>query len=131
MFERFQDRRPLSRSTAPFCATTAIYGRAAGSEREGFRARLPAGVRGGGVHVEPFGNAAVYDSTHAVEAPVLVVRAMEPPPDRNAMDFRSSPTWPGLARHFRHGSEVYHADRTHFLPMEDPALVAGYILADD
>ena len=43
------------------------------------------------------------------------------------MDFRYSPTWPGLANQFRRGRELYLPDQTHFLPMEQPQLVAKLI----
>jgi hypothetical protein len=59
---------------------------------------------------------------------VLIVRVMEA---RGAFDFRHSPTWPGLVREFARGREVHLDDRHHLLPMEDPALVAAHVLADD
>jgi hypothetical protein len=44
------------------------------------------------------------------------------------MDFRYSPTWPGLVDEFRHAREVHLPDETHFLPMEHPDLAARFIL---
>jgi hypothetical protein len=44
------------------------------------------------------------------------------------MDFASSPTWPGLVGELRNGREIHLADRTHFLPMESPELVARLVL---
>jgi len=72
-------------------------------------------------------NPGVYASIRALEIPVLILRAKEPSADRDVMDFSSSPTWPGLVDEFRQGSEVYLPDHTHFLPMEAPKLVAGYV----
>jgi lipase len=78
-----------------------------------------------------FGNAAVYRSVPAVDVTVFLVRVMEPPTPLDLLDFRYSPTWPRLAERFKWGCEVHLPDRTHFLPMEDPALTASYILADE
>ena len=75
-------------------------------------------------HTNPGGHA----SARALEIPVLVVRAKSPPPDRSVMDFSSSPTWPGLVHEFRRGRELHLPDRSHFMPMEDPQLVAKLIL---
>jgi pimeloyl-ACP methyl ester carboxylesterase len=80
------------------------------------------------VYMTSRGNGGIIERTQAVEVPVLVVRAMEPPADGTLPDFRYSPTWPGLAGAFRRGSDRHLPDRTHFLPMEDPALAAQLIL---
>jgi pimeloyl-ACP methyl ester carboxylesterase len=44
------------------------------------------------------------------------------------MDFSKSPTWPGLAAALPRGRDVFLPDHTHFIPMEDPALVARFII---
>jgi lipase len=80
------------------------------------------------VYMGALENAGVHDSVAAVSVPVLVVRAQEPPTLRDRMDFRFSPTWPGLAAAFRHGREIHVPECTHFVPMEDPARVARWIL---
>jgi pimeloyl-ACP methyl ester carboxylesterase len=69
----------------------------------------------------------LYALIDTITLPVTVLRA--PPRDdaSTAMDFSKSPTWPGLAGRFRHGRDVYLPERTHFIPMEDPALTADYI----
>ena len=71
-------------------------------------------------------NGAVYDSVRALDIPVTVVRAKEPPPG-SIGDFISSPTWPGLAAEFKQGRDVHWADCTHFIPMERPDDVIGLI----
>ena len=80
------------------------------------------------VYMAALENAGVHDSVARVQAPVLVVRAQEPPTLRDRMDFRFSPTWPGLAAVFPNGREIHVPERTHFVPMEDPAQVARWIL---
>ena len=63
--------------------------------------------------------------------PVTLLRAMEPRTPADLADFRNSPTWPALATRFRDARDVQRPDRTHFLPMEDPALVASLVSGDD
>jgi len=72
-------------------------------------------------------NPAVYDAIRALEIPVMILRAKRPPVDRDLMDFSSSPTWPGLVDEFRNGRERHLTEHTHFIPMEDPDLVARYV----
>ena len=80
------------------------------------------------VYMTSRGNGVIHDCVRAVEVPVLVVRAMQPPSDGPLADFRYSPTWPALAAAFPQGRDRYLADRTHFLPMEDPEFAARLIL---
>jgi len=43
------------------------------------------------------------------------------------MDFSASPTWPELAAQFPRGQDVHLPELTHFIPMQDPQLVADFI----
>lgn len=61
-----------------------------------------------------------------VRVPVTVVRA-HPFVERPTENFAGSPTTPDLAARFPHGRDVHLADHSHFIPMEDPALVARLI----
>jgi pimeloyl-ACP methyl ester carboxylesterase len=60
--------------------------------------------------------------------PVRVLRARERG-EGGAMDMSSSPTAPGLAGRFPRGEDLYLPRHSHFIPMEDPALVAGEVVA--
>lgn len=79
------------------------------------------------VYMSSRSNAEIYRSIHAISLPVLILRAKEPPPDRNIMDFSSSPTWPKLVNEFKNGREIHFADHTHFLPMEIPDQIIAII----
>ena len=68
-------------------------------------------------------NPGILDSARAIEVPVRILRAMEPPTDADRMNFSYSPTWPGLVELFKQGEETYLADCTHFIPMQMPDLV--------
>ncbi len=66
-----------------------------------------------------------------VEVPVTVLRAERREGARtDVMDFARSPTWPALAAQFAHGTDVYLPELTHFIPMQDPELVARFVAQD-
>ena len=93
--------------------------------------RLPAGLRAGlrGPRL-PAGagsNPGIYASIRALQIPVLVLRARPQDPSIKPWDPLGTPTWPALAQEFRHGRDLQLLDKTHMLPMEDPALVARLI----
>lgn len=70
----------------------------------------------------------IYGRIPEVDVPVVVLRARMREPDEHAiMDFSTSPTWPEVASRFRYGTDVYLPGHTHFIPLQDPALVAAYI----
>ena len=74
-------------------------------------------------------DANLYGLIPNIETPVLVLRAKLRDPDSAEMDFTASPTWPELASQFPHGQDVYLPELTHFIPMQDPQLVADFIVA--
>jgi pimeloyl-ACP methyl ester carboxylesterase len=70
----------------------------------------------------------IHAEVARVQLPVTVLRAPpRAPGDTSVMDFSKSPTWPELASRFPRGRDVFLPDHTHFIPMEDPELVARYI----
>lgn len=73
----------------------------------------------------------IYAQIPGVRIPVVVLRARGRDPEEHAiMDFSRSPTWPQVAEQFEQGVDVYLPDYTHFIPMEDPPLMASYIRGD-
>lgn len=68
-------------------------------------------------------NAAIHDAARRVDIPVLVVRALH----TNLFDFKSSPTWPGLAGLLPRGTDLHRPDMTHFHPFQDPEDAARII----
>lgn len=71
---------------------------------------------------------AIHDRLSAITAPVTLLRALRRAhPPKGETDFIGSPTWEKLTELFPNATDVYLPDNTHFMPMEDPALVAGYI----
>lgn len=126
MFERFADRPPYSvfdtRSLHDYCQ----HGLKPAADGQGFELACKPGFEGR-VYPTAMGNAGVYASIRALQIPVLVLRARPQDPSIKPWDPLGTPTWPPLAQEFRFGRDLQLMDKTHMLPMEDPALVARLI----
>ncbi len=70
----------------------------------------------------------IHEKIRGIKMPVKVLRAKQRGGNDTTMDFSSSPTWENLASAFKIGRDVYLPEFTHFIPMQDPALVARHIL---
>ena len=130
MFERFRDRVPYAIFDRAALRDYCEYGLLPVADGEGFELACTPETEAS-VYMTSRSNPGVYDSIRAIEVPVMILRAREAPEGGDAMDFSSSPTWPGLVNEFERGREVYLPDHTHFLPMEAPELVAGYVSGED
>ena len=126
MVERFADRPPYAvfdpQSLHDYCQ----HGLRPADDGRGFQLACAPRFEG---KVYPLArqNPGVYASIRALQIPVLVVRARPQNPSILPWDPLGSPTWPGLAAEFHQGRDLLLADKTHFLPMEDPALMARLI----
>ncbi len=70
----------------------------------------------------------IHALTAGITIPVDVLRARQRDPGpRDVRDFSASPTWEHLAASFAQGRDIFLPHLTHFIPMQDPALVARYI----
>ncbi len=122
MVERFRHRLPFNRWKPEVLHDYCQYG------------LLPAGA-GYLLACPPAIEAAIYTSATeepiyaelaTIQVPTVVLRGH--PHDLNAAtDLSASPTAPDLAAHFPHGRDVQLLNHSHFIPMETPTLVAGYI----
>lgn len=130
MEARFRDRTPYAAFAPEVLADYCNHGLLPAPDGDGYVLACPPAFEAN-VYMTARLHDGIYEDVAAVDVPVFVVRAMVPPPDRGLMDFRYSPTWPGLAARFRRGRELHLADRTHFFPMEDPELAARLIREDE
>ncbi len=74
-------------------------------------------------------DASIFALIPQIETPTVVLRASPREVGSTQMDFSMSPTWPQLAAMFPRGQDVHLPELTHFIPMQDPRLVADFILA--
>jgi pimeloyl-ACP methyl ester carboxylesterase len=130
MIDRLKDRPSFAAFDPDVLRDYCTYGLLPRADGPGFELACPPEYEAA-VYDASLGNREIYERVRAVTIPVLIVRAMEPRTPSDLFDFRYSPTWPDLATEFRNARDRYFPDRTHFLPMEDPALTASLILAED
>jgi len=71
------------------------------------------------------GNEIIHELLPGLTLPVTLLRAAPDP--ENPDNLAASPTWPGLAGALPNATEIYLPGMTHFIPMEDPELVADVI----
>ena len=77
------------------------------------------------IYLNQEGNEAIHELLPGLTLPVTLLRAAPDP--ENLGNLTASPTWPGLAAALPNAREIYLPDMTHFIPMEDPELVARVI----
>lgn len=127
MFERFAGSGPFVDFDRAVLRDYCQFGLLPDPEGEGFVLACPPEFEAS-VYMAAMRHGEVHRSALALDIPVFLIRAMERPDDGGHMDFRYSPTWPGLVGELRRGRELHLPDRTHFLPMEHPAETAKLIL---
>ena len=126
MYERFADRMPFAawdpRVLEDYCRFGVVRDETAGGFVLACPPRIEASIY--------LASAArdIHELVERVPLPVTVLRARPRTGDREGMDFSASPTWPDLAARFPDGRDVQLPERSHFIPMEDPALTAEFVL---
>ncbi len=124
MFARFHDKPPFDSWQTEVLRDYCDYALVPEGE-DGALTLACDPVNEAALYMAQAGNEAILDQLSSLTVPVTVLRAPPGPPD--VMDFSSSPTWPGLADALPLARDVYLPDHNHFIPMQDPALIARYI----
>ncbi|WP_373490878.1 alpha/beta fold hydrolase [Parasphingorhabdus sp.] len=125
MFERFRDRHPYKLWDPAVLRDYCEYG------------LLPNGEGGFELACPPKTEGSVYATSASVDPYPLIaqtrqaVTILRAPQlaQKEAFDFASSPTPPQLASRFANGKDIYLADLTHFMPMQDPKRIAELIIS--
>jgi len=123
MFERFAGRPPYSVFEPQALRDYCEHGLRPADDGMGLQLACAPAFEG---RVYPLArqDPGIYACIRALQIPVLVVRARPMDPSVKPWDPLGTPTWAGLAGEFAHGRDMQFLDKTHMLPMEDPALVA-------
>jgi pimeloyl-ACP methyl ester carboxylesterase len=125
MFDAFKDRHPYSLWRPEVLEDYCRHGLlpAVGG---GFELACPPAIEAS-IYMGSLGTD-IHDLARRIGVPVIILRAKERPSGpRERMDFSDSPTWPELSSLFKYGRDVYRPDLTHFIPMQEPELVARFI----
>lgn len=124
MFERFEDRHPYRLWDPAVLHDYCEYGLLPDGEGA-FELACPPKTEGSvyatSASVDP------YPLIEKIAQPVTVLRAPQLE-QQGTFDFASSPTPPQLAARFAVGKDVYLADLTHFMPMQEPKRIADLII---
>jgi pimeloyl-ACP methyl ester carboxylesterase len=126
MIARFRERDPYCLFDARVFEDYCRHGLLPAASGEGMELACAPEMEAS-VYASSRSNGAILEAARTVDIPVLVVRAQM----TTLNDFKSSPTWPELAKVLPQGTDLYRPDRTHFHPFEDPAdaarIIAGFI----
>lgn len=130
MFDAFKARHPYSLWREDVLADYCRYGLVPAPSGRGFELACPPAIEAS-IYMGHAGRD-IYALASRVKVPVVVLRAKprEPGP-RDLTDFAASPTWEGVASSFAHGRDVPLPHLTHFIPMQDPALTARFIIDEN
>ncbi len=126
MFQRFADRPPYSVFDRQALRDYCDHGLKPADSGQGFQLACAPAFEGKVYPLSRF-NPAIHDDIRALPIPVLVLRARPQDPAIQPWDSLGTPTWAGLAAAFPQGRDRQLLDKTHMMPMEDPALVARLI----
>ena len=70
----------------------------------------------------------LHEQLKDIGVPATILRARRRQlPKLGQTDYAGSPTWERLFEKFQQAEDVYLPEYTHFMPMQNPRLVAGYI----
>jgi pimeloyl-ACP methyl ester carboxylesterase len=124
MYQRFKDRAPFTRWQDQVLRDYCTYALRTVPEESSLQLACDP-LHEASIYLGQKGNEAIYDLLPELKIPVTVLRA--PQDLDNPFNLAGSPTWPGLAEFLPNARELYFPEMSHFIPMEDPALVARII----
>jgi len=130
MFERFKDRPPFRDWDQAVLRDYCDYGLVPAVDGPGYILACPPDVEASVYEASTLNDANLYAELGKIEVPVTVIRAPRFMPAQGPMDMAASLTAPDLATHFRRGRDI-EVPHSHFIPMENPGLVAGYVNSHD
>ncbi|PLW70110.1 alpha/beta fold hydrolase [Pseudohalioglobus lutimaris] len=124
MFDRFKDREPFSSWQTEVLRDYCDYALKPANE-EGYRELACDPMNEAAVYISQAMSDAVHEDIPRITTPTTLLRARYE--GLSITDLSTSPTWPGLAQAITNCQEHYHPEMNHFIPMQDPLLVARHI----
>jgi pimeloyl-ACP methyl ester carboxylesterase len=126
MYDRFKERSPFNTWQPAVLRDYCDYALRP-ADKDALRQLACDPLNEAGIYLSQKGNEMILEELPKITTPVTLLRA--PPGDDSQPNLSTSPTWPKLAAALPDCQEVYLPDLNHFIPMQDPALVARYIQA--
>jgi pimeloyl-ACP methyl ester carboxylesterase len=124
MYQRFKDRAPFDTWQEQVLRDYCDFALRAAPDESTFQLACDP-LHEASIYLNHMGNEAIHDLLPELKMPVTVIRAREDL--QNPFNFSASPTWPELADALPQGHDLYLPEMSHFIPMEDPELVASVI----
>lgn len=124
IFERFRNKPPFNTWNEHVLRDYCDYALHPESEDE-FRQLACDPINEASVYLNQAYSNAVLDDLPRLRCPTVLLRARYDGP--SLTDLSASPTWPGIVDLIPDCTEYYLPDMNHFIPMQDPALVAEHI----
>ncbi len=126
MRDYFKDRHPYSLWRPEVLEDYCRYGLEKSDDGKRWELACAPLVEASVYFVQRHGN--IYHLIPSIETQVTILRAqVRTMEEWKTTNFTKSPTWELLANQFQNGRYVYLPDFTHFIPMQDPELVARFI----
>ena len=125
MFQRFRDKPPFASWDPKVLRDYCDYALRPSDEKGAMQLQCDP-INEASIYNSQAGNEVIHDELPLLETPVTLLRA--PPAENLIHELSASPTWPQLASALPVCREIYLPEHNHFIPMEDPGLVATYIL---
>ena len=124
MEARFRDRDPFRRWRPRVLRDYCEHGLLPAPDGDGWELACPPAVEAAAYLGNRDWNP--WPLLRKLRAPVRVLRAA-PPEGKEPWSMSASPTWPGLAAALPDAEDVFLPERSHFIPMEAPELVASHL----
>jgi pimeloyl-ACP methyl ester carboxylesterase len=125
-FQRLHDREPYSLWQAEVLEDYCRHGLLPNPSGPGFVLACPPIVEAS-VYMNSW-RAYLHEQLKGIAVPATILRARRRQlPKLGQTDYAGSPTWERLFEKFQQAEDVYLPEYTHFMPMQNPDLVAGYI----
>ena len=125
MFARYEHRSPYSLWDRKVFEDYCMHGVIPAADGKGVDLACPGPVEAS-IYM---GNSetSIHNMIPRILQRTTILRAPPREADGVELDFTKSPTWPGLVDLFPNAKERYLEHLTHFIPMQEPELVAGII----
>lgn len=124
MYKRFKDKSPFDTWQSAVLRDYCDY--ALRPADEGALRQLACDpINEAKIYLNRRGMEDIFGELKKIKTPATLLRA--PPGDPTQHNPANSPTWPELAAAMPHCREVYLEHLNHFIPMQDPELVAEHI----
>ena len=125
MFDRFSDKPPFNTWQPEVLRDYCDYALRPASEEDYMELACDP-LNEARIYLHQGGNRDLAERLPQLDLPVALLRA--PPLEGDVPDLSKSPTWPELSQVLPQCTEMYLPEHNHFIPMQDPELVARVIL---